>query len=102
MDKNENQETKIREKTVEWLLKVIKVCPQVAKEGIGAEAFAEELIKSGQEFDKHFPETSGAIKLFLPFIEVCPQILNPKIGIKVFFEELCKAAVIFDMHIKKT
>jgi hypothetical protein len=97
----EEQEAKISKNTESWLLTLITACPQIVKKGIGAKAFAEELINFGLEFDKYPPEVLGAIKTFLPFISICPQIFNSEIGIKEYMDELSKAAVIFEKSLKK-
>jgi len=98
---NENEEKKILGNTRTWLLRLLTACPQVVKKGIGAKSFAEELINSGLELEKHSSDFFGAVDSFLPFITIRPQIFEPEIGIKAFIDELNKAAVTFNKSVKQ-
>jgi len=96
-----NQEPKLLNNTVSWLLTLITNFPHVIKKDEGAEEFANDLIESGIIFGAYSSDIYGAIQTFLPFARICPQIFKPEIGVKTFIEELSKAAVKFDNAIIK-
>jgi hypothetical protein len=95
------QEKKVYQNVIDKLLILLKACPDVVKKGIGANAFAEDLIQSCFKLQAYDPDVVGAVNSFFPFISVCPQVFNSEIGIKAFLDELSKAALNFEKIIKK-
>ena len=95
------QDTKIKEHTIEWLLRLVTACPHIVQQGIGGEKFVEDLVKSAIKLKRCPPNIAGAIKSLLPFITIYPQVFQPGIGIEAYLDELSKAAVILDENIEK-
>lgn len=74
---------------------LITACPQIVRQGIGAEAFVEDLRKAAIKFTAYPSEAVGAMQDLLPYIAACPQIFSQGIGVEAFADELSRAAAAF-------
>ena len=88
-----------RKRNKKWamdrLLPFFQICPQIVKQGIGTEAFVEDLNKACNEISEYFfgPEhNEWDMDTLLMFLKACPQVVQPGIGAQAFAEELIKAS----------
>jgi len=96
MNEEQKEEARVISKSRKWtmerLLSMINLCPQIFQSGIGAEAFVEELNKARIKMAECADETIFAMEELLQVIRVCPQIYQPGISAEAFVDDLSKAA----------